>query len=350
MLYLGLMSGTSLDGVDLALCRFSDVLGPGSYVVLHAATIPYPADWEERLRGAMRLSGYELTKLDRDLGRFLGETVAAFLKNIGHEGIILASHGHTVFHAPQEGFTLQIGHGPSLRRAAGLPTVYDFRSADVAAGGQGAPLVPVAERDLFGTYAACLNLGGFANISFLREPIRAFDIAPCNTVLNDLAQRTGRPYDDWGSMARGGALIPELLETLDGLPYYAQAGPKSLGREFVQTQVAPLLDDYVDAPVADLARTFTEHAAVQVARTVTSLKGHAEVLVTGGGAYNRFLLERMAALAPGVRFIVPDEVTVNYKEAIAFAYLGYLHMKARPGNIPSVTGARMAVELGSFCP
>lgn len=350
MLYLGLMSGTSLDGVDLALCRFSDVLGPGSYVVLHAATIPYPPAWEERLRGAMSLNGYALTKLDRDLGRFLGETVAAFLKDIGHDGIILASHGHTVFHAPQEGFTLQIGHGPSLRRAAGLPTVYDFRSADVAVGGQGAPLVPVAERDLFGTYSACLNLGGFANISFLQEPIRAFDIAPCNTVLNDLAQRTGKSYDDGGSIARGGALIPELLQKLDGLAYYAQVGPKSLGREFVQKEVAPLLCEYADASVADLARTFTEHVAGQIARTVADLKGHAEVLVTGGGAYNRYLLERMGVLAPGLRFMVPDAVTVNYKEAIAFAYLGYLHMKARPGNIPSVTGAGMAVELGSFCP
>lgn len=350
MLYLGLMSGTSLDGVDLALCRFSDVLGQGSYVVLHAATIPYPPAWEERLRGAMSLSGYELTKLDRDLGRFLGEAVAAFLKDIGHEGIILASHGHTVFHAPQEGFTLQIGHGPTLRRVSGLPTVYDFRSADVAAGGQGAPLVPVAERDLLGSYAACLNLGGFANISFLQEPIRAFDIAPCNTVLNDLAQRTGKPYDDGGSMARSGAMVPELLQKLDALAYYSQKGPKSLGREFVQTAVVPLLADYTDASVADLARTFTEHVAGQITRCVTELKDRPEVLVTGGGAYNKYLLERMGALAPGVRFVVPDAVTVNYKEAIAFAYLGYLHMKARPGNIPSVTGARMAVELGSFCP
>lgn len=350
MLYLGLMSGTSLDGVDLALCRFSDALGVGSYVVLNATTLPYPPVWEARLRSAMSLSGYELTKLDRDLGQYLGERVAVFLKDIGHEGIILASHGHTVFHAPQEGVTLQIGHGPSLRRASGLPVVYDFRSADVAAGGQGAPLVPVAERDLFGHYAACLNLGGFANLTLLQEPIRAFDIAPCNTVLNDLANRIGNAYDEGGLLARSGALIPELLQELNELPYYTQQGPKSLGREFVSQRIAPMLAARTQASVADLAHSFTEHVAVQIAAATQDLKPDSEVLVTGGGAYNGYLLERMHAHAPQIRFHVPDAVTVNYKEAIAFAYLGYLHMKARPGNIPSVTGARQAVELGSFCP
>lgn len=263
----------------------------------------------------------------------------------------ICSHGHTVFHSPQTRMTVQIGHGPSLREAAGKPVIFDFRSADVAAGGQGAPLVPVAERDLFSGYAACLNLGGFANITLLQQgPITAFDICPCNTVLNDLANQVGMPYDAGGETASMGNLSPRLLKELNILPYYSQAGPKSLGREMVGQSITPLLKAYDKVSVPDLLHTFTEHIAWAISSAVTNLLENSQVLVTGGGAFNTYLMDRMRALAPQITWVIPDMDTVCFKEAVAFAYLGYLHHHNLPGNIPSVTGAAEPRLLGTFCP
>ena len=346
MLYLGLMSGTSLDGVDLALCSFD---GAGGYDIRKADTLPYPPAWEDRLRQAIELSGQALFQLDRDLGRFLGEQVQLFVQDVEEE-IFVCSHGHTVFHSPQTGMTVQIGHGPSLREAAGKPTLYDFRSADVAAGGQGAPLVPVAERDLFSNYAACLNLGGFANITMLAgEKIIAFDICPCNTVLNDLANQLGMPYDAGGETASLGSLSPRLLEELNTLPYYMQPAPKSLGREMVSESVMPLLKAYDKNSVPDLLHTYTEHIAWAITSSIRDLPANSQVLITGGGAFNIYLIDRLKALAPNLSWVIPDIETICFKEAIAFAYLGYLYHYNLPGNIPYVTGASGVRQLGTFC-
>ncbi len=346
MKYLGLMSGTSLDGVDLALCRFED----GRFVVEKAETVPYASDWERRLREATTLSGLELIRLDRALGTYLGRLCADFVEEEPGP-VLIASHGHTVFHEPRQGMTLQIGHGPSLRAAAARPVVYDFRSADVALGGQGAPLVPVADRDLFGAYDACLNLGGFANVTLTQVvPMVAFDICPCNTVLNDLANQLGLPYDSEGAIAASGRAIAELLEALNADAYFAQPPPKSLGREFVAERVAPLLEAFADADVADLLRTYTEHLAGQLVRAISPKVAGGRLLVTGGGALNTFLVNRMRAMLPGAAVEVPGRAIVDFKEAIAFAYLGYLYQRGLPGNIPSVTGASGAAVLGTYCP
>ena len=340
------MSGTSLDGVDLALCTF----GKGAFVLEAAKTVPYPAEWEERLRQATQLTGVELTRLDRALGTYLGGLCADFLAG-AKAPVLIASHGHTVFHEPGQGMTLQIGHGPSLRAAAGWPVVYDFRSADVAHGGQGAPLVPIADRDLFTGYDACLNLGGFANVTLTRaDPLLAFDICPCNTVLNDLANRLGLAYDAEGAMAERGRVIADLLEVLDGDPYFVQRPPKSLGREFVAERVTPALAAFDGAGVPDLLQTYSEHVAQQLARAIAPQVSTGRLLVTGGGARNTFLVERLRVLLQGWEVELPDRALVDFKEAIAFAYLGYLHQQGLPGNIPSVTGAGALAVLGSYCP
>jgi anhydro-N-acetylmuramic acid kinase len=351
MWYLGLMSGTSLDGVDLALCRFRRTDIGATYEIAKAATIPYPQEWEDRLRAAMSAGGRELTLLDRDLGRYLGILAKAFLQDCNLEGsLVIASHGHTVFHEPALGMTLQIGHGPSMREAAGFPVLTDFRSADVAAAGQGAPLVPVADKDLFAQYPICLNLGGFANVTLKTGGgITAFDVCPCNTVLNDLANKLGFAYDDGGGIALSGKVIPTLLDALDKLPHYSQAIKTSLGREFVAKAIHPLLGDYASEKVEDLLCTYTYHVANTISQAVYGMGG-GHAIVTGGGAYNDFLLELLREKAPLITWTLPKTELISFKEALAFAYLGYLYSHNLPGNLPEVTGAVGPRVLGSYCP
>jgi anhydro-N-acetylmuramic acid kinase len=337
MTAIGLMSGTSLDGLDIAYCSFSEQDGNWDYEIVAASCIDYDDHWLDRLSSAHDLTGLELTALNTDLGRFMAQQVNQFLEERSLPAPdLIASHGHTVFHAPDRSFTLQVGCGAQIAAATGITTVSDFRSLDVALGGQGAPLVPIGDRMLFGNYGACLNLGGFSNISFEKDGgRRAMDICPVNIMLNPLAQRLGHDFDRGGALAAQGQVLPELLLDLDALDVYQSEKRPSLSREWTETSVWPLMPTYAD-PI-DLLRTVTEHAARQMARVLNST-GAEDVLVTGGGAYNSFLIERLASQCKATPKL-PDARLIAFKEALIFALLGVLRLRGDANVLRSVTGA-----------
>jgi anhydro-N-acetylmuramic acid kinase len=330
---LGAMSGTSADGIDFALTEFSHSGEKISYTVLAAETIGYSTRWLEQLREAETCSAARLAELHAAYGKYTGEAAKHFLQKYNRTADALSMHGHTLFHQPQLGFTFQLGSGAAAA-AAGLTTICDFRSTDVALGGQGAPLVPIGDQLLYPEAGACLNLGGFANISFATAGGRiAFDICAVNYVLNRLAQRCGKEYDAGGEIAASGKILPQVLAQLQAIAWYKMPPPKSLGREWAEHEIFPLLNDMHDPE--NLLSTFTEHVALQLA-AVCSNKG--KVLITGGGTHNKWLLER-CHLHGFTDQLVPDKQTIDFKEAIVFALLGWLRLQGRPNALSSVTGA-----------
>ncbi len=334
---IGVMSGTSLDGTDLALCHFTENEGRWTFEIKEAVTYPYPAEWTEHLRNAHTYDGLSLALLHTSYGHYLGSVVRKFLQQLSVRPHLIASHGHTVFHQPSARMTLQIGSGAALAAETGLPVVCDFRTTDVAKGGQGAPLVPAGDQLLFGSYFFCLNLGGFANISFQQDDKRiAGDICPVNFVLNSLAIRLGHPYDPDGDLARSGKINANLFTRLNALAFYHLQPPKSLGREWVEKNITPLFNDS-GLTVHDLLRTYTEHAAFQITRVLDQDPGH-PMIVTGGGAYNTFLMERIRDHTHNPVFI-PDDLVIQYKEALIFAFLGVLRSRSQSNCLHSATGA-----------
>lgn len=329
------MSGTSLDGLDMALCAFTEAQGRVHYIIEKAQTIEYPDAWRNELRRLHECSAPELARWNAQLGAWMGDRVAAFHADVDLPRAV-ASHGHTVHHRPLEGYTVQIGHGAALAVHCALPVVCDFRSTDVALGGQGAPLVPIGDALLFSEYPICLNLGGISNASFDHEGKRiAFDISLCNILLNHLAERAGCAYDKGGAMSAQGQIIPSLLDIWDALPFFNASPPKSLGREFFDAHFLPTLHETYS--VHDLLRTSVEHIARQWAKATAALP-QGNVLVTGGGAFNQFLTERMQALSAHT-LVIPDAQTVSFKEALVFAFLGWLRWKGEANALASVTGA-----------
>lgn len=341
MVILGLMSGTSLDGVDLALCDIDEQ----GYSVIKATTVPYPDSWRRRLSTLENGTAYEYALANVELGHYLGTLVRDFLKDTDIKVKAVASHGHTIFHRPELGITTQIGDGDAIASECNLPVVSNFRTLDVALGGQGAPLVPIGDRLLFGQYDACLNLGGIANISYEYEGRRvAFDICPCNMALNRLASRLGLEYDPSGDNARRGNCHTCLLTSLDSLDYYQLTGPKSLGKEWFEEHFWPIINEELaeardEGLIRDLLATVTSHTASQIAR-VLKREHIGTMLVTGGGAFNSYLIELIERYAPDTAITVPDTLTINYKEAIVFALLGYLRLCGKVNTLCSVTGAR----------
>lgn len=337
MLVIGVMSGTSLDGLDLACCHF-EFNEKWSFSLQHALTIPYSNYWRQLLEFLPNASGVELVKADMDYGRFIGKEIVRLIENTGIKPDLISSHGHTVFHQPDKGYTLQIGNGHAISAETGLPVVFDFRSYDVALGGQGAPLVPIGDQMLFGDYDYCLNLGGFANISFHDHKSErvAYDICPVNIVLNYLSQKSGKAFDYKGEMASIGNTDFHLLESLNKFEYYEREYPKSLGKEWVEQFVFPLLETSVIS-TKDQLNTFSVHIADQVCKALDSA-GPGSVLVTGGGAFNEFLIQNIRNKTRS-DIIIPGSDTVNYKEAIVFALLGLLRFRNEINCLRSVTGA-----------
>lgn len=338
---IGLMSGTSMDGVDLAHCRFQKSAGTWEFSVLQTHTFPYPDSILENLVRSKELSGLELTLLDTQLGRYFSECILEFAKNKGVDLSkidAIASHGHTIFHQPEKGFTLQIGCGETLAALTGVKVINDFRKKDVLAGGQGAPLVPIGDQLLFASQAsAFLNIGGFANVCLLEPEIRAFDVCPGNLPLNFLAQKRGQHFDREGEIARSGHVNHDLLRQLNEIEFYHKIGPKSLGTEWLDAQFLPLLAEQIS--LEDQMRTCVEHIAYQVSR---NLSGSASLMITGGGAKNSFLVERIQSLYEG-KIILPDEAIIDFKEALIFAFLGALFLNEDPNCLATVTGARKDV-------
>lgn len=334
-LVVGLMSGTSLDGLDIALVSFRYDRG-WQYEVKKSQAVAYGESLKKALSEAIGFSGLELKKLDVQYGEWLGDQVSLFLNDCPDRPELIVSHGHTIFHQPEAGITLQIGDGYRLMAKTGIKTICDLRSLDVALGGQGAPLVPIGDKMLFPQYNFCLNLGGFSNISTDGRRI-AYDICPVNTVLNFLAEKLGHPYDKNGSIARSGKPLDSLLALLNNLPYYKLNPPKSLGIEWVNSEILPLLNSH---DVADLMHTYCLHIAQQISAAIIPSNAERQMLVTGGGTKNTFLMEMIKKeLGNKAKVVIPDHQTVDFKEAIIFGFLGLLRMLGEVNTLRSVTGA-----------
>lgn len=337
---IGVMSGTSLDGIDLAWCQFEQLPEHRwNYRVIKADTYPYAPDFRKKLAGATELSAFDYCKLNVELGEVIAACILDFIGTDENPDFI-ASHGHTVFHQPQDGLTTQIGSGAVIAARTGITTICDFRTLDVALHGQGAPLVPIGDELLFGQYDACLNLGGFSNVSFRQNNKRiAFDISPCNMALNNLANRQGLAYDKNGDIARSGNVLYPMLEELNRLEYYSKPCPKSLGKEWFDIHILPIIQCYIkQGSLENCMRTMVEHIAEQIARAIPADKQN--LIVTGGGALNQFLIERVQSKWPK-QIVIPDSTIINYKEAIIFAFLGYLRLQGMDNCLASVTGATM---------
>ncbi len=332
---IGLMSGSSLDGLDIALVRFNEEGNKYHFQIMEAETLPYPEYWTKQLSEAFHKQPEDLVQLDKEYGKYLGEQVLAFARKHNAKPDFVASHGHTIFHRPEEHYTLQIGDGQELARACGFTVINDFRSEDVSKGGQGAPLVPIGDKLLFGDYEMCLNIGGIANISYDENGKRiAYDLCIANQALIYLAQLKGMDYDKDGELARNGEVDHSLLKKLNNLPFFLQDPPKSLGREFFETYQKDLLKDL---SVEDMLATFVEHVALQIALPISWLpKG--KIFCTGGGARNKYLIERLQARTKH-EVVVPDKLIIDYKEALVFALLGLLRMEGKTNVLSSVTGA-----------
>jgi anhydro-N-acetylmuramic acid kinase len=336
---IGVMSGTSLDGIDLAHLIFSIHNDKWGFEILESETISYSSEWINLLKNAVSFSDKELADLDRNYTQLLGNTILEFISKYKIENLdAVCSHGHTILHQPEKGITLQIGNLPEIEKICNQKIVCDFRVQDVRLGGQGAPLVPIGDRILFSEYEYCLNLGGFSNVSFELNGQRvAFDISPVNTVLNYYATLFGFEYDNKGQISRTGKNNTELLSELNSLDYYKKNFPKSLGIEFVKNIILPIIEKYSISNQDKLA-SFTEHIAMQLALALPNKK--TSLFITGGGAYNDYLIERIACHLPEMEIIIPSKKSIEYKEALLFGLLGVLKLRDEINVLKSYTGAK----------
>ena len=342
---IGVMSGTSLDGVDLAHINFEIKNGKWSYEIFECDTISYSNEMILKLKNGIHFSSIELSELNIEYTNLLGNIISEFIAKNNISNIdAVCSHGHTILHQPENGFTLQIGNLPEIAKITNQKMVCNFRVQDVLLGGQGAPLVPIGDKILFSEFDYCLNLGGFSNISFEENNERiAFDISPVNTVLNFYANTFGLEYDDKGKISESGNVNLELLDELNKLEFYQKSYPKSLGFEFVQEIILPILENY-PISVEDKMGTFTEHIAFQIGEILKTKTG--KLLISGGGVYNEFLIERIKKYLPSIEVIIPDEKTIQYKEALIFALLGVLKLRNEINVLASVTGAKQNHSSG----
>jgi anhydro-N-acetylmuramic acid kinase len=335
---IGVMSGTSLDGIDLAHIQFHKNSNKWTFEILESETVSYSNEWVNVLKSAVDFSELELNKTNREYTKYLASVISNFIKKNEIENLdAVCSHGHTILHQPEKGITLQIGNLPEISSLIHQMVVCDFRVQDVLLEGQGAPLVPIGDRLLFPEYDYCMNLGGFSNVSYEQNGRRiAFDISPLNTVLNFYANQLGLDYDDKGSISRSGKINHNLLVELNKLEYYQRKHPKSLGFEFVKATILPLIENF-KINTEDKLRTFTEHAAMQIALALPNKKG--SLLITGGGAYNNFFIERTQIHLPEIKIIIPQAKILEFKEALIFALLGILKIRDENNVLSSVTGA-----------
>ncbi len=339
------MSGTSLDGIDLVYTTLS-YDNAWSFQIHNATTIPYDDTWKDKLSRLVRMHPDELHQLDDVYSIFLADTLKSFITN--HEITeldFICSHGHTALHQPDKGLTYQIGNRQQISDHTGHTVICDFRVADVELGGQGAPLVPIGDQLLFSNYDYCLNLGGFANISYQKNDVRmAYDICPVNIVLNQRAAKLQLEYDDGGMLASKGQVNDALLSELNALAFYKESPPKSLGLEWADKHMFPLLETY-DISVEDQLRTYVEHVAMMISNSISA---NTSMLITGGGAYNTFLINRIKALAPTVNITIPERDILEYKEALIFGLLGILRYRNEVNCLSSVTGASKDHSSGNI--
>ncbi len=345
---LGLMSGTSLDGLDMALCRYRLVQGKWSFHTIRCKTVPYSSDLQKRLKVAVELDGEALTELDLDWGHWVGNKIMEFFKEHLNGIDAIACHGHTVFHQPNKGLTLQIGNAVVLHQITGVPIVNDFRTLDVLKGGQGAPLVPVGDQQLFSSYAGCLNLGGIANVTVQNNnQFFAYDICPANMLLNYACSLYGMEYDAGGAKAKEGSLSATLLQELEGFSYYNNPLPKSLGLEEVSKFFFSKINKQIG--LSEQLHTLVAHIATQIVQALNGHINNGVVLVTGGGSHNHFLIsEIQKQLKEGLSLLVPDQEIIDFKEAIIFGFLGLLKIRNEINVDRRITGAESDSIAGTI--
>lgn len=344
------MSGTSGDGLDIAHCSFERE-DTWSFDLLKVQTVPFPEALGALLMHAHELSGLDLQFLDVQLGKWMGECVKTFCEDLSEKPLAVCSHGHTVFHQPDKGLSLQIGNGYWLAQKSELPAINDFRMKDISLGGQGAPLVPVGDQLLFSDYDFCLNLGGISNISMeVSGERKAFDCTPFNGLLNHFAKVLGAEYDQDGNWAAEGAQNEILLDSLNALAYYKVKGAKSLGREDLEADFLPLLQKS-GLPPKNILATLVAHFAFQIGRIIRDFQRNDQpkILVTGGGAYHETFIEKLKTeLSAGSVVIVPDQGLLEFKEALIFGFLGVLKMCEENNCLASVTGAKSDSSGGTW--
>jgi len=350
---IGTMSGSSLDGLDLAYCVLEEIGGKWSFQIQAAECIPFNPGWQQTLGSLDTLPARELLRTHTAFGHWMGQEIAAFIDRhaLHHKIHLISSHGHTAFHEPALGMTFQLGDGASMAAETGLPVVSDLRNLDVALGGQGAPIVPIGEKYLWPNIPAFLNLGGIANLTIHKQSeYLAYDVCPANRILNLLAAEAGMTFDDGGQLARRGQLLPGLLNQLNALDYYHQQPPKSLSNEFGLYTVWPLIAQEA-ASLEDKLHTYVEHMAQQVGEALHRHQLPAgELLLSGGGALNTYLAERLQHhLTPhSLQVRIPHETLVQYKEALVMALIGVLRWREEVNVLSSVTGARRSSVGGAL--
>lgn len=332
------MSGTSLDGLDLCLASFNYQNSIWNYQILSATTISYDERWKIKLQNIENQTALELAQTHVDYGHLIAYQILNFLKSTNIRPDFIASHGHTIFHQPQQHLTLQIGDGSSIAAITGIPVICNFRNKDIALEGQGAPLVPIGDMLLFHQYSACLNIGGFSNISYRKKnECIAFDICASNIVLNHYSKKLGQEFDKDGILAREGKTDVTLLEELNRLDFYNIENPKSLGKEWVLSHIYPTIQKY-KLNICDILNTYTEHISIQINHILNSIQGN-NILITGGGCKNKYLMERLQNIS-NKKLIIPEENLIDYKEALIFAFLGLLRWTEQNNCLKSVTGCK----------
>jgi anhydro-N-acetylmuramic acid kinase len=351
LFFLGVMSGTSLDGLDLALCSFlANPIGKGyQFKIHHTETLAYSVEMKTMLREAYSDSSTVLLEKHQQYGHWLGQRIRLFLKSNKLDCDYISSHGHTVFHRPELGYSFQLGAEQAIANETQIPVITDFRNTDIALGGQGAPLVPIGDALLFDQYKYCINIGGISNISIKLsknkeenyEPhIIAYDIGIANMLLNDLAGKKGLEYDHNGAIAAKGKIDWTLYDQLNALGYYAAPFPKSLGLEWYEANMKPIFENN-NASIEDQLHTAVRHIVHQMFRSIApSIEKGDKILLSGGGAFNQFLVhclsEKLQSLA---RIEIGNKEIIAFKEALIFAFMGYLKVQAKVNCYKSVTGA-----------
>lgn len=344
---IGLMSGTSLDGLDLCYCHITQNENRWSFDIIETSSISYNDDLQTKLKNAIYLKADELLEFHNWYGTWLGQQTKAFIKTNSLEVDFIASHGHTTHHKPENGLTFQIGSGQHLANTSGHKVVCDFRTNDVALGGQGAPLVPIGDYLFFGNYGFCLNLGGISNISFDKNGKRiAYDIGLANMILNHITNKIDLAYDNGGEIAKSGEINKKMLEELNALPYYQLPYPKSIGFEWFVEEVVPIVEKTQDS-IENLLHTSIHHICEKIAEQVELHKiKNAKLFSTGGGALNDFLIATLQEKLTTTSIVVPNKTLIEFKEALVFALMGALRFEQQINVLKSVTGARRDSSSG----
>ena len=350
---IGIMSGSSLDGIDIVNVEFYHEIKEWKQVIIESECYPYSKEWEEKLSNLHKATALEYQSVHHELGKYIGECVNYFIDKykISRKDLLISSHGHTIFHEPTKGFTSQIGCGATISAITNCTTITDLRIGDVAMGGQGAPIVPIGEQYLWPGYTMYLNIGGIANISvpINKKEIIAFDICAANRVLNLLSNKLNQPFDKDGLIARKGVINRELLKQLNNVPYYQQSYPKTLNNSFGTEFILTIINSY-NISTEDALHTYTEHIAIQVANVINNHQQKDiinKVLCTGGGSLNIYLLERMRNyIHDNIQIEIPGKSIIAYKEAIIMAFIGLLRVLNKTNVLSSVTGSKRNTSNG----